>query len=115
MARAEISLKIAEKFAGDNKHTIQVCRQEWASKKAEKKKQKLKLIGKGPLLANGENPDLKGASHLVKLVESKEKGRFIAAQNEVRTGDVILNEKPIAACLLPSFYGGFCCHCLQKY
>ncbi|KAL9903656.1 SET and MYND domain containing, class 4, member 2 isoform 2-T2 [Glossina fuscipes fuscipes] len=114
MPRAEISLKIAEKFAGGKKHTIEVCREEWASKKSEKKQPKLKLIDKGPLLTNGENPDLKGASQLVKLVESKEKGRFIAAQNEVRTGDVILNEKPIAACLLPSFYGGFCCHCLEK-
>uniref|UniRef100_A0A1A9WRC4 MYND-type domain-containing protein n=1 Tax=Glossina brevipalpis TaxID=37001 RepID=A0A1A9WRC4_9MUSC len=110
MARAEISLKIAERFVGGNKAAIEACRQEWSLKKNLKPK----LTYESPVLTNGENVDLKGASNLVKLVETKEKGHFIVAQSEVRTGDVILNEKPVAACLLPSFYGGFCCHCLER-
>ncbi|XP_013115847.1 SET and MYND domain-containing protein 4 [Stomoxys calcitrans] len=109
LSRAEISLKLAENFGGDRTLT-DACRQELPHVKVMAKKDRIAA----PLPTHGENGDLRGASSLVKLVETKEKGRFIVAHNEVKTGDVVLSEDPVAACLLPAFYGSNCHHCFAK-
>lgn len=111
VTRAEISLKLAEKFDnGINNSLIDGCRQELPLIKVSPKKQK----PIAPTVTHGENQSLWGASNLVKMVETKEKGRFVVANNEVKTGDVVLSENPVAACLLPAFYGSHCHHCLSK-
>lgn len=110
LTKAEISLKIAEKFAGGGNALIDGCRKELPFIKVNRKKSS-KLA---PSVTHGENDALKGASNLVKLVETKDKGRFVVANDAVKTGDVVLSENPVAACLLPSFYGSNCHHCFEK-
>ncbi|XP_061391041.1 SET and MYND domain-containing protein 4 [Musca vetustissima] len=110
MKRAEISLKLAETISGGGNALIDACRQELPNIKVVKKKSPVAA----PALSHGEHADLKGASSLVKLAETKDKGRFIVANNEVKTGDVVLSEDPVAACLLPAFYGSHCHHCFSK-
>ncbi|XP_055914079.1 SET and MYND domain-containing protein 4 [Eupeodes corollae] len=109
-AKVEISLKIAEKLAPDSSK-IDVCRQEIAGiRKTTPNKTDLKK----PNPSGGENPSLLGTSNLVKLVESADKGKFIVANNELKTGDVVLSEDPIAACLLPNFFGSHCHNCFER-
>lgn len=109
-ARAEISLKIAEKLAHGTNSAIVAYRQEIAILKIVKKKEKLVA----PALSHGENPELHAASNSVKLVETTDKGKFIVAKDNLKTGDVVLVENPIAACLLPNFYGSHCHHCFLR-
>lgn len=109
-AKSEISLKIAEKYAGGGNALIDGCRQELPLIKSCKKKAQ----NIAPSVTHGENAVLNGASNLVKLVESKEKGRFVAANDALKTGDVVLSEDPVAACLLPTFFGSNCHHCFTK-
>lgn len=110
-ARAEISLKIAEKMAGSDTTHIASCRKEIAAAKPLPKENH---TGQVPQLTHGENPELSGASKVVKLVETKEKGRFVVAAEGLRTGDVVLCEDPVAACLIPSFFGTNCHHCFKR-
>ncbi|KNC24394.1 hypothetical protein FF38_14177 [Lucilia cuprina] len=110
LTKAEISLKIAEKFAGGGNTLIDACRQELPLIKVNKKKS-TKIA---PSVTHGENEGLRGASNLVKLVETKDKGRFVVANDAVKTGDVVLSENPVAACLLPTFFGSNCHHCFEK-
>ncbi|XP_065361509.1 SET and MYND domain-containing protein 4 [Calliphora vicina] len=110
LTKAEISLKIAEKFAGGGNALIDGCRRELPLIKVNKKK----FSKLAPSVTHGENEALKGASNLVKLVETKDKGRFVVANDAVKTGDVVLSENPVAACLLPTFYGSNCHHCFEK-
>lgn len=109
-ARAEISLKIAEKLAGGTTALIDSCRQELPQVKKAPKKPATHL----PDLAHGVNTELHGASNLVKLVHTADKGRFIVANNGIQTGDVVLCENPVAACLLPNFYGSHCHNCFER-
>ncbi|KAH8246284.1 hypothetical protein KR038_011157 [Drosophila bunnanda] len=110
-ARAEISLKIAEKMKGSDPTHIALCRKEIAAVKVEPKKNQ---AGQVPQLTHGENPELSGAAKVVKLVETKEKGRFVVAAEGLTTGDVVLCEEPVASCLIPSFFGTNCHHCFKR-
>lgn len=110
-ARAEISLKIAEKLAGANTGIITITRKEIALIKPAKREQLTEVI---PELTHGENPELSGAAKVVKLVETKDKGRFVVADQGLKTGDVVLAEDPVAACLLPNFFGTNCHHCFKR-
>ncbi|EDV96102.1 SET and MYND domain-containing protein 4 [Drosophila grimshawi] len=111
-ARAEISLKIAEKLAGAETAIIAACRKDIAGLKAVKREPAQKALA--PALAHGENPALSGAANVVKLVETKDKGRFVVANEGLKTGDVVLSENPVAACLLPNFFGTNCHHCFKR-
>ncbi|ALC44325.1 Smyd4 [Drosophila busckii] len=111
-ARADISLKIAEKLAGSDTTLIIACRKEMATAKLTMRHQPEQEVV--PQLTHGENSDLTGAANVVKLVETKDKGRFIVANEGLRTGDVVLCENPVAACLLPSFFGTNCHNCFKR-
>ncbi|KAM8708839.1 hypothetical protein ACLKA7_015758 [Drosophila subpalustris] len=111
-ARTEISLKIAEKLAGADSKQVAACRKEIAAlNPGKQEKPKEALV---PTLTHGENPALSGAANVVKLVDTKEKGRFVVAKEGLKTGDVVLCENPVAACLLPSFFGSNCHHCFKR-
>lgn len=111
-ARAEISLKIAEKMPGADSAIIAASRKEISTLKPAKRQQPKE--GVVPELTHGENPSLSSAANVVKLVDTKEKGRFVVANEGVKTGDVVLCENPVAACLLPSFFGTNCHHCFKR-
>ncbi|XP_030372757.1 SET and MYND domain-containing protein 4 [Scaptodrosophila lebanonensis] len=108
--RADISLKIAEKLAGADTGHIVACRQELSTITPTT----LDPEAKTPQLTHGENTELRGAANVVKLVETKEKGRFVVASDCLKTGDVLLCENPVAACLAPIFFGSHCHHCFKR-
>ncbi|CAD7002729.1 unnamed protein product [Ceratitis capitata] len=108
-ARSEISLKIAEKLSG-NIALREAFEKELSLIRSYERSQP----AVAPPLASGENAALKGASNLVKLAETKEKGRFIVADNYIKTGDVVLCENPLTACLSPTYFGSHCHHCFER-
>ncbi|XP_017477313.1 PREDICTED: SET and MYND domain-containing protein 4 isoform X1 [Rhagoletis zephyria] len=109
-ARSDISLKVAEKLSGNNISLRDSFDTELALiRRSETSDQPVV-----PTLTNGENHALRGASSLVKVVETKERGRFVVAGDNLKTGDVVLCENPVAACLSPTFAGSHCHHCFQR-
>ncbi|XP_050335522.1 SET and MYND domain-containing protein 4 [Bactrocera neohumeralis] len=109
-ARSEISLKIAEKLSGNNIALRDAFGKELSLIKPSEKIES----AVAPPLASGENANLRGASNLVKLAETKERGRFMVAGDHLKTGDVVLCENPVAACLSPNYYGSHCHHCFER-
>ncbi|GBP95742.1 SET and MYND domain-containing protein DDB_G0284059 [Eumeta japonica] len=65
-------------------------------------------------LAAGAKTNLPSLSNLVKIIEEENKGRFAAANCDIKTGDVLLIESPYVACLLPDCYGTHCLHCFER-
>lgn len=67
-----------------------------------------------PALSDGENDKLPHASKKIGIQSSDESGNFAVANASIKTGETIVVEKPIAACLLPKFFGSHCLHCLRR-
>lgn len=44
-----------------------------------------------------------------------ESGNYIVAKEAIRAGDTLIAEQPLAACLLPKYYGSHCLHCFKRY
>lgn len=65
------------------------------------------------LLAEGENRELKGVSNLVTTSTAPGKGSFLIAKEEVRVGNNVIVEDPVAV-VLSKFSGSNCHHCQSK-
>ncbi|KRT82312.1 SET domain-containing protein [Oryctes borbonicus] len=48
------------------------------------------------------------------MKQAKGLGTFVAAQEDVKTGDVLVVESPYAACLTPDYFGTHCHHCFER-
>ncbi|KAL5007430.1 hypothetical protein ScPMuIL_016236 [Solemya velum] len=59
----------------------------------------------------GPNSVLTQASGAVHMEYSSDKGRYLVANRQLSTGDVLMVERPFAAVLLPDHYSGHCHHC----
>lgn len=66
-------------------------------------------------MSGGEHKTLKGASRKMELCASSECGNFAVANESVRAGETLVAEQPIAACILPKFFGTHCLHCMKRY
>ncbi|XP_015108771.1 SET and MYND domain-containing protein 4 isoform X2 [Diachasma alloeum] len=67
-----------------------------------------------PQLTDGPNPEFPGLSRLVEIRESPDVGRHAVAAGDVRVGDTLATEPPLASCLLPDYYGTHCHHCFVR-
>ncbi|XP_072930966.1 SET and MYND domain-containing protein 4 [Epargyreus clarus] len=68
----------------------------------------------GISLSGGAKQNMPALSKLIKIAEEENQGRFAVANNEIKTGDVLLVDSPYAACLLPDYYGSHCLHCFKR-
>lgn len=68
-----------------------------------------------PDVSGGEHKTLKGASRKMELCASSECGNFAVANESVKAGETLVAEQPIAACILPKFFGTHCLHCMKRY
>lgn len=68
-----------------------------------------------PKLSAGENETLHNASSKLEIRSTAECGNFAVANDEIKAGETITVEEPIAACLLPKYFGSHCLHCLRRY
>nr|XP_050866795.1 SET and MYND domain-containing protein 4 [Vespula vulgaris] len=67
-----------------------------------------------PLLSGGINSKLPSASALLEIRETKFAGKEAVATKDIYPGDCLVVEEPLAACLLPEFYGTHCQHCFSR-
>lgn len=125
--RAAVSLKLGEHLASKNPsqksifaNSIETCRQNLMEKHSTEQPllnaiKKRFSIAWQPQLKEGPNPVLESTSKLVQLANTRDKGRHIVASGEIQTGDILLHEKPVAACLLPTYFSTNCHHCFIRY
>ncbi|XP_012251654.2 SET and MYND domain-containing protein 4 [Athalia rosae] len=67
-----------------------------------------------PQLTGGSNSSFPKLSKLVKIEETEMTGRYAASAEEIRVGDTLAVELPLAACLVPENYGSHCQHCFAR-
>nr|XP_034186762.1 SET and MYND domain-containing protein 4-like isoform X1 [Osmia lignaria] len=67
-----------------------------------------------PPLTEGENPGIPGASSLLEMEETVSAGKRAIAAKTIVPGDTLVVEHPIAAALLPDFFGTHCQHCFSR-
>ncbi|XP_076643026.1 protein-lysine N-methyltransferase SMYD4 [Halictus rubicundus] len=66
-----------------------------------------------PRLSGGSHPRLPAASALLDVRETPTAGKQAIAVKEIGPGDTLVVEPPLAACLLPEFFGTRCHHCFS--
>ncbi|XP_014364756.2 SET and MYND domain-containing protein DDB_G0284059 [Papilio machaon] len=111
--RAKVSYEIANRLlANDEKSKIQLQQDmesldySLAPTNSENRK--------GTVLSGGANHTMPALSKLIEITEDEMKGRYAVASMPVKTGDVLLIDKPYAACLFHKYYGTHCQHCLRR-
>uniref|UniRef100_A0A0C9Q6Y6 Smyd4_0 protein n=1 Tax=Fopius arisanus TaxID=64838 RepID=A0A0C9Q6Y6_9HYME len=67
-----------------------------------------------PALTGGPHSVFPGLSRLVDIRESPDVGKHAVASGDVRVGDTLATEVPLASCLLPDYYGTHCHHCFVR-
>uniref|UniRef100_A0A1B0CYM5 Uncharacterized protein n=1 Tax=Phlebotomus papatasi TaxID=29031 RepID=A0A1B0CYM5_PHLPP len=58
-----------------------------------------------------EQEQLKGPSEKLEITSTSSKGKFFIASRDINPGEDVICETPVAACLLPEFFGSHCLHC----
>ncbi|XP_046648250.1 SET and MYND domain-containing protein 4-like [Daphnia pulicaria] len=61
----------------------------------------------------GENSSFKGASSALNISHSKEKGRYVVANRDIKAGETLFVEQPNALVVLPDFQTSRCHHCTR--
>ncbi|XP_076278522.1 protein-lysine N-methyltransferase SMYD4 isoform X2 [Lasioglossum baleicum] len=64
-------------------------------------------------LSGGSHPRLPAVSALLDVRETPHAGKQAIAVEEIGPGDTLVVEPPLAACLLPEFFGTRCHHCFS--
>lgn len=108
--RSEIALKVAENLLNGPTDRSRFTRSEIEKVVPKPKPSPMEI----PEVLGGLNENLYNASKSIKLVESPDKGRFVVTNDFIKTGDTLLVEDPIAACLVPDFFGSHCHNCFAK-
>ncbi|XP_037030405.1 SET and MYND domain-containing protein 4 [Bradysia coprophila] len=108
-AKAEICLNLADRLS-ENQLNIEKLREEIGMISSHP----VDPIAKVPELSSGENPQLESASNNIDLTSSDGVGNYVKAKTNIKTGDVLLVEKPIVSSLLDKFFGTHCLHCKQR-
>ncbi|KAF5269624.1 hypothetical protein FQR65_LT05963 [Abscondita terminalis] len=67
-----------------------------------------------PSLTGGSHKKFPNASKKINVKSDKEQGKFVVANEWIRTGDTVVVEEPFAACLIPDAYATHCCHCFDR-
>ncbi|KAK0167064.1 hypothetical protein PV327_004508 [Microctonus hyperodae] len=67
-----------------------------------------------PELTGGPHLFLNGLSKLVEVRETPNVGKHAVAADNIKIGDTVVSEIPLASCLLPEYYGTHCHHCFVR-
>lgn len=68
-----------------------------------------------PKVTGETHAEFPNASSKMTVKEAVGMGRYVVANEEIATGDVVVVEPPYAACLLPECFGSHCHHCFERY
>lgn len=67
-----------------------------------------------PAIDGKVNRENSVASAKICLKEDEVKGKFVVAQEEIGSGDVLVVEEPFSACLKPEYFGTHCNRCFDR-
>lgn len=67
-----------------------------------------------PAVTGDTHKDYPNATKKMTVKQSEGMGRYVVANEDISTGDVIAAEPPYAACLLPECFGSHCHHCFER-
>lgn len=73
------------------------------------------FLAVSPELTGGPHLFLNGLSKLVEIRETPTVGKHAVAADNIKIGDTVASEIPLASCLLPEYYGTHCHHCFVRY
>lgn len=129
-SQAEISLKLVEYMIKKNSSltkiqfhkTIEKCKKNLEEKCSSEQKlwnsiKKYSINNNEKTQLNNQNHNellMKSTRKQIQLKESPDKGRFMVAGESLKTGDILLDEKPVAACLLPKQFAINCHNCFVR-
>nr|CAH7752679.1 unnamed protein product [Callosobruchus chinensis] len=99
--KANISFALAEKLIVDRKQFEELERERNAQCSCIKKESK-----------SVEQKQF--VSNKIRVEERPSMGRFVVAEDSIKTGEPIVVEPPYAACLLPEMFGTHCHHCFNR-
>nr|CAI5856948.1 unnamed protein product [Callosobruchus analis] len=99
--KANISFALAEKLIVDGKQLGELERERNAQPSCTKKD--TKSVEQKQFVSNK-----------IRVAEKPNMGRFVVAEEHIKTGESIVSESPYAACLLPEMFGTHCHHCFNR-
>lgn len=67
-----------------------------------------------PTVTSGANARLESASSLLDLADVASRGKHFVARDNVKTGNILLVEKPSVSALLHTQLGTHCLHCMKR-
>lgn len=67
------------------------------------------------MITGETHKDFPNATKRMTVKETPEMGRYVVANENINTGDVVVVEPPYAACLIPDCFGSHCHHCFERY
>ncbi|XP_050684054.1 SET and MYND domain-containing protein 4 [Leptidea sinapis] len=112
-SRAKVSYELARRLLSNDENSIKQLNSDINSLECSVQT-KLNPEKKAILLTGGAKLNVPTLSNLVKVIEEERKGRYVIANKAVQTGDVLLIDKPYAACLISDYYGSHCLHCFKR-
>lgn len=114
--KCEISIKLYHQLIGYDNYRRDNLQFECESlKKSPKAQQKPKTPL--PIMKQNLSKDTemsKCISSSLKLVESREAGKYFTANGEIESCETVLVEKAKCACLYPKNFGTHCNHCFAR-
>lgn len=115
--KARVAFALAEKLFGDDVDNVTLIKEDLqiAEETAQENKERRKKSPQIPKLTKGPNETLKSASKSVRLYTSKDgSDRCVVADTAVHAGETVLVENPVAACLVPKYFGTHCYECFGR-
>ncbi|GJQ85448.1 hypothetical protein Trydic_g23873 [Trypoxylus dichotomus] len=109
--KAKVAFGVTQKLLQNNEGKLQSLKKDMVKDYKQIHKDSRKVL---PSVSGEIHPKYAGASNKICIKQAKGMGRFVAAQEDVRTGDVLVVESPYAACLIPECFGTHCHHCFER-
>ncbi|CAH0564117.1 unnamed protein product [Brassicogethes aeneus] len=109
--KSNVAFRIAEQFLGSDKKNLNLeadKNREYAVKKKVDRKVE-------PALTGGPHKEYQNASKKISVKRAKGLGRYVVANEGVKTGETLVVESPYSACLLPEMFGTHCYHCFERF
>ncbi|XP_018566121.1 SET and MYND domain-containing protein 4-like isoform X2 [Anoplophora glabripennis] len=108
--RANVAFALAEKLLGSKLNKEELERDRTASY-VERKKENRRFL---PSIEGQPHSTFPCASKKLSVRHKEGVGRYVVANETVKTGETLVVEPPYAACLLPEMFGTHCHHCFDR-
>lgn len=108
-SKAQISLNLAEKLTIDSK-LLQTLQHKMSLSYNPKERPEKTL----PPITGDHHSQFSHASKKITVKKSPELGRFVVGSTDIKTGETLVVEPAVVACLNPEKFGTHCQHCFSR-